>query len=159
MSGMSVIGIDSQTTNISWVSIDDKLVVPHRVAVKGRYAEDRFLPMMREFKTAFEACVFPTWGDLPFVHLEKPMLTRNAEATIYQSMVVGAIRQVLSGFGLAHSLVDPGVWKKGLLGTGKASKEEISAWVIAAGLLPAGLEQDLYDSCAIAQWGRNVAAR
>jgi Holliday junction resolvasome RuvABC endonuclease subunit len=81
----------------------------------------------------------------------------NAKASIDQAYVVGAIRSTLILHGVNHSLVDNTTWKKQILGSGKASKEEIEMFARDVLNLPEGLTQDLYDAACISQFGTMAA--
>jgi Holliday junction resolvasome RuvABC endonuclease subunit len=51
-------------------------------------------------------------------------------------------------------MVDNGTWKKGVLGNGHASKEEIAAYATKVLGIPLNEPQDVYDAACIAEFGR-----
>lgn len=137
-------GIDPDTKQIAIAEDSPSWLQIHAV---GRTAEDRIRELYDEFDDAVGMY------EPGYVYVEKPMYTGNPVSTIAQVMVVGVIRAVLWRHEVPHSLVDPGVWKKALLGTGRASKEEIKDFIRARSDLPEDLDQDVYDALAIATWG------
>lgn len=154
---MRIAGIDPDTKSITIVIFDDaEAGEPEicRIEAKGRRAEDRIegLWLSANSTTAFD----PSWRPTPdWTYLERPMVVHNAKAAIDQSVIVGMIRAMLWSRNASHSLVDPGTWKKGLLGNGHASKEEIAAYAQnVLGIAP-GHTQDTFDAACIAAWGMN----
>ena len=122
-----------------------------RVEVKGRRAEDRFLLLVDDLfgNHAFRELLQAS----DWTYVERPMVGPNRKAAMDLGQVVGAIRTVLHIWGVPHSMVDPAIWKKFVLGTGHAPKEEIAAWAQRVLGLAEGLEQDYYDAAAIAYFG------
>lgn len=119
-----------------------------RVEAKGRLAENRFPALCEQFRDIvylFQRC---TW-----VYVERPPMGVNPRATIDQAAVMGAILEILHSEGVGFSTVDPGTWKKAVIGNGHADKPLIKAWVIANMEVPDGLHQDAYDAAAIARFG------
>ncbi len=152
---MKVWGIDPDTKAITVAMLRAADPVSTATLVQsGQRAEDRIIGLLLTFRELLETMVLQ--GTLPeYVYVEKPMLTVNAAATVAQSQIVGGIRAYLTEFKIAHSLVDPGVWKKGLLGNGHATKDEIRLFAIRAMGMGDGLKQDAYDAACIARWGQN----
>jgi len=147
-----IAGIDPDTHQITCALIDTVLERTgeiRTVEAKGRRAEDRFFDLMHQF----EERIAPILLSYCWVYVELPMAGPNRKATINQSQVVGAIRAILGQRAIGHSLVDPGVWKKAVLGNGHASKDEIKAWVLAHYTLDPNLPQDAFDATAIAHFG------
>lgn len=158
---MRIAGIDPDTKNvtIAWFEdVDEESGAPSSgynivstPPMKKSLAEHRFLPLY----AAFSEWLRNTHKGQPFdfVYVEKPMLTRNAAATIWQSAVMGMLRCSLADFDIPHQLVDPGTWKKATIGAGNASKEDVATWAQINLQLPEGLAQDVYDSYCIAWHG------
>ncbi len=121
-------------------------------AGKGRTAEHRFLPLVGEFRMLVNQLRGVSW-----VYIERPPMGRNVRATIDQSMVVGAIAAILHERGIPFSLVDPGTWKKVLIGRGDADKPLIKSWAIANLGLADGHSQDAYDAACIQRYGELVS--
>lgn len=119
-----------------------------RVEAKGRLAENRFPILCSQFRSIasmFKRC--------QWVYVERPPMGVNPRATIDQAAVMGAILEILHSEGVGFSTVDPGTWKKQVIGNGHADKPLIKAWVIANLGVPDGLHQDAYDAAAIAHFG------
>lgn len=149
---MRIVGIDPDTKQISAVLVEDgKPPVVWQWAAAGRRAEDRFARLWEEFSvgTSFDAG-FPS---VDWVWIETPILGPSPKALRDQAQVVGFIRARLMSLHIPHGLVDNQTWKKGLLGDGHVSKEEIAAYAQAILRLPTGLPQDAYDAACIAAWG------
>lgn len=149
---MRVAGIDPDTKAITYAIVDTAapgIVHIGRVAAKGRRAEDRFRGLILFFRNAL-----PEFDTCDWIYLEKPMVGPNKKAIIDQAIVIGAIRALLYLRNRLHSLVDPGTWKKAVLGNGHAPKEEIKAWALAhfKGLAD-DHPQDAYDAACIAAFG------
>lgn len=162
---MRIAGIDPDTKNITiaWFTGEtsgthgaDGHKVVTTPPMKKSLAEHRFLPLYK----AFHAWLYLAQTNIPFdfVYVEKPMLTRNAAATIWQSAVMGMIRCTLDDQDIPHQLVDPGTWKKETIGNGSADKEAIAVWAQVNLRLPEGLPQDVYDAYCIA-WHGQLKAR
>lgn len=122
-----------------------------RVEAKGRLAEHRFQDLAKAFRDRAGDFVKCQW-----VYIERPPMGVNPRSTIDQSMLVGAVCFCLAERGISYSLVDPGTWKKGLIGRGNADKPLIKEWAIQNLQLPTDLKQDYYDAACIAQWGRSA---
>lgn len=151
---MIVWGIDPDTKNITVARGGPNRDLEWEVISGGkeRTAAGRFETLLEGFNSYLQRR--HDEHSLPdYVYVEKPMFTINPAATIAQALVIGAIRACLMISGIPDSLVDPGVWKKALLGTGKASKEEIKAWAKTRFDMPDNLPQDVYDAAAIVAWG------
>ena len=117
---------------------------------KARLATARFLPLMSQFRMLL---LNPELRELAWVYVERPPMGVNPKATIDQAKVVGGLETLLHERGIPFSEVDPGTWKKGLIGQGNADKELIRSWAIINLGLPEGLRQDFYDSACIRRWG------
>lgn len=150
----SIVGIDPDTKAITGIGLESGRE-PNiwRIEAKGRRAEDRIEKLYTSLRITF----FP---DKPadWVYIESPVLAQfrgktNAKALRDQAMVIGMIRYWLWSNDQPHSMVDNTVWKKGLLGNGHASKEEIAAYAQRVLHIPADHPQDVYDAACIAAWG------
>ena len=139
-----IAGIDPDTKLIVVALADSFLVA----ATKERLAESRFRPLISQFRA-----LVPRMFDVTWCYIERPPMGVNPRSTIDQSMVVGAIACILHEHGIGWSLVDPGTWKKGLIGRGNADKPLIKEWAIANLGLPDNLRQDYYDASCIRRWG------
>lgn len=151
---MRVAAIDTDTKQIAWAVVElggpeSSTFMSGSIKAKGRRAEDRFPGLMKSFRE-----FVPLWWRNDWVYLELPAYTRNAGATISQSVMLGGLSAVLLEAGLNFSYVNNTVWKKALLGAGNATKDQIRAWVKAC-YGDAPNSQDECDALAIAQWGLN----
>ncbi len=147
---MRIAGIDADTKSIQIVVFDDREPpVIHRVEAKGRRAEDR----IQALAAGLEGTPSWLWKDVRWVYVEVPVMGVNAKALRDQAQVVGMVRSYLWRNDLDNSLVDNGTWKKGLIGNGHASKEEIAAYAQNMLKVPRGQPQDAYDAACIAAWG------
>lgn len=148
-----IFAIDTDSKQIAWAALEqDGPTITYKTGTmkeKGKRADDRFPGLVRQF-TDFLIHNF----EGGFVFLERPAMGRNANATIVQSEMLGAMKALLVQLGIAFSVVDNTVWKKGLLGNGHADKEAITGYlrnVVRDGALPES--QDERDAFAIALWG------
>ncbi len=150
---MKIVGVDPDTKAITAVTLGGAKE-PHifRVEAKGRRAEDRIEKLYTSLRITFFA------EPADWVYIELPVLAQfrgktNAKALRDQAMVIGMIRYWLWSNDQPHSMVDNTVWKKGVLGNGHASKEEIAAYAQRVLHIPADHPQDVYDAACIAAWG------
>ena len=150
---MWISGIDPDTKAITGVTLEEgKEPRIYRVEAKGRLAEDR----IEKLYTSLQITFFGEPSD--WVYIELPILSHfkgkvNAKALRDQAMVIGMIRYWLWSNDQPHSMVDNTVWKKGLLGNGHASKEEIADYAKRVLHIPDEHPQDVYDAACIAAWG------
>ncbi len=145
---MKIAGIDPDTKAITGVTLEEgKEPRIYRVEAKGRRAEDRIEKLYTSLRLTF----FGEPAD--WVYIELPVMGVNVKALRDQAMVIGMIRYWLWSNDQPHSMVDNTVWKKGLLGNGHASKEEIAAYAQRVLHIPADQPQDAYDAACIAAWG------
>lgn len=147
---MRIAGIDADTKSIQIVVLDGVTPVIQRIEAAGRRSEDRIQALAEGFENTQQI-----WGDVRWVYVESPIMGVNVKSLRDQAQVLGIIRSYLWRHGLDHSLVDNGTWKKGILGNGHASKEEITAYAQSVLIVPSGLPQDAYDAACIAAWGFN----
>jgi Holliday junction resolvasome RuvABC endonuclease subunit len=148
---MRIAGIDPDTKAIQIVALGDCVPNICRIEGYGRRAEDR----IQALAARLEVQSLSIWHHVCWVYIETPVMGVNAKALRDQAQVVGIVRSFLWRHGLANSLVDNGTWKKGLLGNGHASKEEIAAFAQTFLQMPPGQPQDAYDAAGIAAWGHN----
>ena len=144
-----IVGIDPDTKAITGVGLETGKE-PHiwRLEAKGRRAEDRIEKLFTSLRLTF-------FSDKPadWVYIELPVMGVNVKALRDQAMVIGMIRYWLWSHHQPHSMVDNTVWKKGVLGSGHASKEEITAYAMRVLHIPVDHPQDVYDAACIAAWG------
>jgi Holliday junction resolvasome RuvABC endonuclease subunit len=87
------------------------------------------------------------------VAIEKPLYFRNPHSTISISEVVGAVKEVLELANISYKVVDNKTWKKEVVGTGSASKDEILAYATKY-FYSEFEEQDWADAACIAEWSK-----
>lgn len=155
-----VLAFDTDSKTITYARIFNELAYsgilkPDGKASENRRAEDRFPRLVHALEELLVEFPNTIWG---WAYVEKPMFTVNPASTVAQSRMLGAIESALVRANIPFSEVDPGTWKKTLLGNGHASKEQIKAWVIANFEVLDDLTQDQYDAYAIAAYGRLVTS-
>ncbi len=149
---MRLAGIDPDTKAITGVTLEEGQEPRiYRVEAKGRRAEDR----VEKLFTALRLARFGEPAD--WVYIESPVMGVNVKALRDQAIVIGMIRYWLWFHDQPHSMVDNGTWKKGVLGNGHASKEEIAAYAQRVLHISADQPQDVYDAACIAAWGQGHA--
>lgn len=153
---MRIAGLDPDTHSITMVILDDTEEPPtvKRIEVKGRTAEDRIEGLWWEFDSWEH--IFRFSPPINWVYIERPVMGRNAKALLDQAQVVGVIRSALWEMEQPHSLIDNGTWKKGTIGNGRATKEEIAEYAQRIVGLTGDWPQDVYDAACIAQYGWRV---
>lgn len=154
---LRIAGIDPDTKAIQIVVLDEGGPNIYRLQAPGRRAEDRIQALAALLEDKDSPFI---WHDVRWVYVESPVLAQfrgktNAKALRDQSQVVGIIRSFLWRRGLDHSLIDNTIWKKGLLGNGNASKEEIAAYAQKVLKVSTDQPQDAFDAACIAAWGFN----
>jgi Holliday junction resolvasome RuvABC endonuclease subunit len=100
------------------------------------------------------------------VWIEKVIIGNNRKYSIGLAETMGAVLSDLGQVRLHNGLdirtVDNKAWKKALIGNGNASKEQIRDYIDVAQSAYAPLcgdDQDLYDACCIALYGRLIMDR
>ena len=145
----SIAGIDPDTKAITGVKlVTGKKPYIWRIEAKGRRAEDRIEKLFTSLYSTH-----PTDEPADWVYIELPVMGVNVKALRDQATVIGMIRYWLWSNDFSHSMVDNTVWKKGVIGNGHASKEEIAAYAQRVLHIPANYPQDVYDAACIAAWG------
>ena len=149
---MRIAGIDADSKLFAIVTIDDDA---HAVSIyhkeKGRTASDRRSDLLDEFAGVIQSGEL---DDCDAFYIEAPIAGVNIGALRAQAYVIGAMLYILDERYGGVFLVDNGTWKKQVIGHGKASKDDIRAFVESAYDLPLNCEQDICDAAAIAQFGR-----
>ena len=150
---MRIAGIDADSKLWAVAAIGDEGLSSYVIKQQtGRVAADRQLPLLTSFAEWIGA---GNLGYIDAVYIEHPIAGRNIGALRSQAYVVGTIRWMLHDEGLPTFMVDNTTWKKQVIGSGKAAKEDIKAFCESLfPQLPPDQEQDVYDAIAIAQFGR-----
>ncbi len=93
-----------------------------------------------------------------FLYFERPVVFKSVNTSVGQALSAGAFFANLCG--QAVQIYPSSVWKKEVVGSGNASKDDTRAWVEsvypALAEACAGIE-DCYDAVAICEYGRRVA--
>lgn len=104
-------------------------------------------------------------GHTPLVFQEEPLMAfgrnMNANSTITQARIGGALEAACSEAMVPVTLVNNKVWKKIVIGNGNAGKPDIAAWVhdnMVDAYDIAGGDQDLLDASAINRFGNMVVS-
>lgn len=157
---MSVIGIDLGVHKIAMVCITEgeqeawayEATHPHRD-----------LQLMELGSMAHD---FALLHDADSVWVEKVIIGNNRKYSIGLAETMGAVLSDLGHMRLHNGLdirqVDNKAWKKALIGNGNASKDAIRDYIDVAQSAYAPLcedDQDLYDACCIALYGRQILDR
>ena len=145
-------GIDcsSKAVHVTVIDDDSSVVVCYKFTAEGKTAKDRFPDIAKGLG------VLPNLVKGATVAIEKPLYFRNPHSTISISEVVGAVKEVLELGSIFYKVVDNKTWKKEVVGTGSASKEDILKY--ANGYFNTEFEeQDWADAACIAKWSQENA--
>lgn len=99
--------------------------------------------------------------DIDQVWIEDSLIGNNRKYSIQLSETKGAVMAALA-LHCDVRLVDNGTWKKQVLGNGHATKDDIRDYIrVTHGLYAplCGDDQDRYDACCIALYGRQIVQR
>jgi Holliday junction resolvasome RuvABC endonuclease subunit len=103
---------------------------------------------------------FEGWMDAISAHeyplvaaIEEPIYIQNFKATVGIAYVVGGTKRVLHNLGIPFFPIGNKSWKKYVVGTGNASKEQIMQFAQVKWSENKFLEQDYADAACIAEWG------
>ena len=147
---MRYLGLDCSSLAIHGVIIDEneELITMEKWGSKKRNFEERF----PEISVGF-------FNDLSKINItdrasiEAAIFIQNPKTTIAIAHVVGAVWGALFQKGVDAIRVDNKQWKKGVLGKGNASKQDITKFAIDkwGDIFP---EQDYADAACIALWNK-----
>lgn len=85
--------------------------------------------------------------------VENPIYLQNIKATSGIAQIVGMVKHISSRYDVSFMGIDNKSWKKSVLGSGKASKEEIMKFAVDNWYEEFITNQDLADAACIALWG------
>lgn len=157
---MSVIaGLDPSSSKLAVVAeYDDGRVAAHRwFSSKPRWEPENCISAFEWVTSHLSA---PEHAKTIWV--EEPLVGRSAHSTIVQSLTSGAACAALLRLGWDVRMVNVSTWKKRVVGSGRADKDDIKrsvehrwpeAWKLVEG------DGDLIDAAAIALYGRGVLSR
>jgi len=149
-----VLGVDPSSRKIGVTVFEDgKPYWIDSVHLKSNDISQRCLDAFNWFQTLEDALPSTNESKVAFIEGTVVAGARNLQSTIKQAYVSGPIQACLLINGYDVSLVPIGTWKKLTVGTGNATKEQVSEFVRLrwpAVHASAGGNQDILDSCAIA---------
>jgi Holliday junction resolvasome RuvABC endonuclease subunit len=99
-----------------------------------------------------------TFHDADAVWIEDTLLGNNVKYSMALSELKGAVMAYLASHVSVH-LVNVGTWKKHVVGDGHANKDSVKDYIhVTHGAYAplCGDDQDLYDACCIALYGRQT---
>mgnify|MGYP001566114880 CR=1 FL=1 len=91
------------------------------------------------------------------IYIEQAVYVQNVKATLMIDAVVNLVRFVCIDKAIPYQIVDNTVWKKDVLGNGKASKEQITEFVRARESRSFEI-QDLCDAYCLSLFGQRRLA-
>ena len=148
---MKIIGVDASTKRIAIVQFKDgNLDDWNLISTMEHPLDDRIFDLYHKFKEQIECRFKPDlviFEEIPFV--------RNFRAERALSEIVGCCKLVCQENNINYRVVNNTVWKKQVLGDGRATKDEIKAFVIVKYPILTFEKQDILDACAICLMGVN----
>lgn len=151
-------GIDVSTKSLACVLVttvgSTPKFIPYELEAEGAF-EERFRRLsllfdhfMQHNNGAYyddEAVEQVIIEDVPFV---------QGQNGLRIAQILGMVKSTLVRFGIPVRMVNVSTWKKQVVGSGRASKEEIRAWAEGAwGIIRPLGSQNQYDALAIASYG------
>ena len=144
------LGFDCSTLAIHAAVVDDQeqLVSLHKWGSKQKNFELRFPEILVGFSAELSRITIVNTAAV-----EAAIFIQNPKTTIAIAHVVGAAWGFLLTAGISTVLIDNRQWKKGVLGKGNASKEDIKRFAEDkwGDRFP---EQDYADAACIALWNK-----
>ena len=147
---MKYVGVDTSSKAIHAVVLDEdeNLIKIYKAECNTKKAfKDRFPELMDNFaRILVEDIDIDT---VNYAVIEEPIFAQNRNVVRILSEVVGAVWGTLCLSDIVTTLVDNGTWKKNILGSGKATKDDIMKYAIEkwGDKFP---EQDYADAACIA---------
>ena len=149
-------GIDCDSTQISLILLGDIIPIPWYLQVRGDKKEKdwqkrifdmskRFMAVMREESKC---------RNISLIAVESPVMIQNPKTTIVLSEVDSLVCKVLYNLGVPYAGVSNLVWKKYIIGSGRAKKSEIKEYALNkyGSNWDALLNQHACDSIGIAEY-------
>jgi len=124
---MKILGCDCSSKLIGYVLLEDNEAIFHGVV----YASDtkdintRAENLFVEFEALLLDLIHSAWKP-DVVYIEQAIYVQNIKSTLAIDAVINAVRFCCFIHSVPYVVIDNGVWKKDILGNGKATKEEIS---------------------------------
>lgn len=153
---MSVMGVDLGIHKVALFLWDDD--TPHAVA----WATTDAYPRAQQLHNlaGYVHDIASTF-DIDQVWIEDTLVGNNVKYSMALTEVRGAVMSALAPH-MDVRLVNVGTWKKEIVGDGHANKDSVRDYIrVTHGAYAplCGDDQDLYDACCIALYGRRVAER
>jgi Holliday junction resolvasome RuvABC endonuclease subunit len=153
---MNVMGVDLGVHKVAVFGWDDEIAYAHAYVTELTYKRE---DQLRQLAGLVHDAA--TLHDADVVWIEDTLVGNNVKYSMALAEVKGAVMASLA----SHSdvrLVNVGTWKKGTVGAGNANKDSIRDYIHVSNGPYAPLcgdDQDLYDACCIAIYGRSVMER
>lgn len=145
---MRIVGIDCDSKKVAAsLFIDDQLESWHFLDSKCKVTQDRIF----ELQKAFESFVKTKKPDMVFI--EESIYVKNFISSRAITEVIGNCKTVCHLNNVPFEMVANTRWKKYVIGNGKASKDEIRAFVEEKYPHLKGEPQDICDSVCVALFG------
>ena len=128
---MKYLGLDTSSKAIHCVILDENgdLIELYKATCNTKDSfKKRFPPLIHEFaRIVIDEIDFET---VDYAVIEEPIFAQNRNVVRTLSEVVGAVWGTLCLSDIPTTLVDNGTWKKEILGSGKATKDDILKYAI-----------------------------
>ena len=128
---MKYLGLDTSSKAIHCVILDENgdLIELYKATCNTKDSfKKRFPPLIHEFaRIVIDEIDFET---VDYAVIEEPIFAQNRNVVRTLSEVVGAVWGALCLSDIPTTLVDNGTWKKEILGSGKATKDDILKYAI-----------------------------
>lgn len=149
-------GIDCDSTQISLVLLGDIEPKPWYLQVKGNKREKdwqkRIFDMSKNFMGVMRE--ESRCRNISLIAVESPVMIQNPKTTIILSEVDSLVCKVLYNLGVPYIGVSNLIWKKHIIGSGRAKKSEIREYALSryGSNWGALLNQHACDSIGIAEY-------
>jgi Holliday junction resolvasome RuvABC endonuclease subunit len=161
---MTLIGVDLGVRKVAIAVFTDGLVGSTLYVTQALEAseESRRADQLHELaRYVYDQVVF---FDADAVFCESVILGNNRKYSLKLAETMGALMSHLAAVrgGLELQTVDNQVWKKEMVGSGHATKEQVRNYIVATHPAYAPLceeDQDRYDACCIGLYGLRITAR
>jgi Holliday junction resolvasome RuvABC endonuclease subunit len=122
-----IIGVDISTWSIAhahaFVATDDLRCASYEEISRVRFADARFAEIITAFRHALLRA-----GSIDYAFVEDIPFIRGQNG-LRLAQVLGGVRAVFNDLGIPCQLVNNASWKKRVVGSGRATKDDIRTWV------------------------------
>jgi len=148
---MKVLGVDIDGHKFGFVIIDNNTLFHYYYfESKNKDAQERVYEMYEAFKNQIEIQKPDT------VFIEASMYSQNYNTSRLIAEAIGACKLTCRLNMIPVKTVANKSWKKGVIGNGGATKEEIKEFIIKKYKVLKDCPQDVLDACGVALYGRNI---